>query len=365
MARFAPLVWLIAATLVLTGCSPQPEPTPTATAAPEPTATAEAAVRPNPVVDLTCADLLRFEEVQSRISAPVSVLLDEDGVGSNGVMVAQQQRGGLVCSWGGVTATSFELDDLLEIVVLPEAAGDYAVAASEGGTPASVTGADAALASCWIEGDPLSRITPNRCTLTALSGSTMVAVRFADSQGSYADAQELTAVVVELAELAMARSQSAGIREQEWTPPANALVADDAFCGEIGGALAAELGIALPYVRFESEVGITGAGACYWYLGGTDVAGIGALVTTGAAWAAAQAQAPASSSAALEESRVTASGATWWLGKSDSWVSGRAAVDGSLVVLSLNADRVGASRDEVARVLAAVMEQYAEAAPGT
>lgn len=352
--------------LVLSGCAQGPTPVPTVAPTEAPTATVEPAVRPNPVFAIDCAELLSLDDVQARLDVAIAIKRDESSVPSEFWDIPALQQGALSCRWGGDNRTGSSFDDGVDLLLLPDAADEYAFRSVNGFEQAvEVAGADAAVTQCGFSSEPEGDGAPGYCTVFSLVGSTLVELRFSDSQGSYASEKAIGDVAIELLELAIARALDAGSRSQEWEAPTSTIEADTAFCDSVGAALLDELGVETPYGGPAPLDGYPGVSGCQYSFGATDVIGVGAWVVDGAAWAAGVEQTEGPFLGEPFAVRTTASGAQWWLSSTGPAVHGRAAMGGSLVELVVYWVDFDGDVDQATAAIVAVMERFAEAPPGT
>lgn len=365
MTRFTGLAAAAVVSLLLAGCAADPAPvSPTADPTPEPTV--EVAVRPNPVFAIDCAELLSLGEVQARVTAPISVKRDESSVPAEFWDIPVLQRGALSCRWGGEHRTGSEFDDGVDLLLLPDAADEYEARSVNGYEQAvEVAGADSAVTQCGFSSEPGSEGAPGYCTVFSLVGTSLVELRFSDSQTSYSSEQGIGEVAIDLLEMALARASDAGTRAQEWEAPTSTIAADAAFCDAVGATLLAELGVDTPFGGPSPLEGFPGVSSCQYFFGATDVLSVGAWVVEGAAWAAGVEQTEGPHLGETFTVRTTASGAQWWLSSSGPAVHGRAAMGGSLVELVVYWVDFDLSAEQAQAAIVTVMEEYAEAPPGT
>lgn len=358
-------VVLALAATTLAGCAPEPEPVPTATATVEPSPTAEAAVRPNPVFHLRCAELLSLEEAQAAITAPITLKRDETGMPGDVREVADLQRGGLSCRWGGENRTGSSYDDGIDVLLLPDAQSDYLVRADGLPDAWSIAGADAAAALCGQASDAVEGVFPGYCSAVALVGSTMVEVRFSDSKGAYASVDEVADAGQSLLTTAVDRLRAADVVDQRWTAPESAAASGD-LCATLGAAF-------LSALRVDGLSGgavdavVADSSTCTYQLdsGGfsTNVVGVTALHS--GAWAAGVTHTESPELGKPWQERRTSSGALWWLSPNGESVQGRAAIGGDLVTVSFLPQEVGQSAEQAHAAITTFMEEFAEAPPGT
>lgn len=365
MPRLLPIVAVVAGSLLLAGCAPEPEPTPSSTATPEPTATAEAAARPNPVFDLTCAELLSLEEVQAGITEPITVKRDETSVPGDVREVADLQRGGLSCRWGGENRTGSSYDDGIDVLLLPDAQSDYLLRADGLPDAWSIVGADAAAALCGQSSDAVGGVFPGYCSAVALVGSTMVEVRFSDSKGAYASVDEVADAGQSLLTTAVERLRAADVVDQQWTAPESAAASGD-LCATLGAAFLSALGVD-GLTGGAVDAFVANSSACTYELASgafpTNVVGVTAMHS--GAWAAGVTHTESPELGEPWQERRTSSGALWWLSPNGESVQARAAIGGDLVTVSFLPQEVGQSAEQAQAAITAFMEQYAEAPPGT
>lgn len=366
MTRLVGATALVVAALTmvaLTGCAQEPETVVTPTPTPTPTETAEPASRPNPLFAIDCAGLLTLDEVQARVSAPVSVKRDESNVSGVYTELTWSQRGALSCHWGSEGRSNISFDDGATLLLLPNGGDEFAAhIQSVGWKSVDVSGADSAGIYCLERERGFGY-----CLIVALVGTTFAELGFSDSGGQYQTEEAISGAGIALLETAIARMVSAGPREQEWAPPAPSLQANSAFCDAAGADLFAALGVGTEFGGPRPADLFPGLTACEFYFGATDVPSVGIWIVESAGWVAGVPHTEAPELGAMFESRTTASGAPWWLSPSGESVRGRAAVDGSLIEVYIFGTDVNVNvSDEQARAaITAFMEQYAEVPPGT
>jgi len=365
MPRLLPIVALVAGSLLLAGCTPEPEPTPTATATVEPSPTAEAAVRPNPVFDLTCAELLALDEAQAAVTAPITVKRDETGLPGELLDVAYLQRGGLSCRWGGDARTDSSFDDGIDVLLLPDAESDYLLRADGLAETWSVAGADAAIATCGAASDAVDGTFPGYCVAAARVGTTLVELRFSDSQGAYGTEAELATVGQSLLATVIERLRAADSVDQRWTAPNSAAATGD-LCANLGAAFLSTVGVG-GLTGGAVDAFVAGSSACTYQnaLGAFPANVVGVTALHGGAWAAGVTHTESPALGQPWEERRTAAGALWWLSPNGESVQGRAAIGGDLVTVSFLPQEAGQSVEQAQAAITAFMEQYAEAPPGT
>lgn len=362
MPRLLPIVALVAGSVLLAGCAPEPEPTPTATATPEPSPTADAAVRPNPVFDLTCAEVLSLADVQARVTAPIAIKRDEADVPGELADIIPLQSGAMSCVWGA----GGTWEDDVTLLLMPDGEGRIAeLMADPFAVEFLVAGADRALGFCGFGRDPVDGLAPGSCSITAMLGTTALDLRFSDSEGAYGTEAEIGAAAVKLLELATSRVVSAGPREQQWTAPVDPIEADAAFCDTVGSGLLAALGLETEFGGASSDELLAGVSTCSYFFGATDVPSVTVRVLRGSSWAAGVEQTEGPWLGEPFQPQSTASGARWWLSAMGEGVRARAAMGGSLVDVAVYAQDVDISVDAAVAAIASVMERYAEAPPGT
>lgn len=362
MPRLLPVVALVVGSLLMAGCVPEPEPVVTPTATVEPSSVAEAAVRPNPVFDLTCAEVLSLDEVQARVTAPIAVKRDEADVPGELADIIPLQSGAMSCLWGAEGTW----EDDVSLLLLPE--GDARIAeltADPYVAEFSVAGADRALGFCGFGRDVVDGAAPGWCSITAMVGTAALDLRFSDTEGAYGTEAEIGSAAVELLELATSRVVSAGPREQQWTAPADPIEADAAFCDMVGSDLLAALGLETEFGGASSDELLAGVSTCTYSFGATDVPSVTVSVLRGASWVAGVEQTEGPWLGEPFQRQSTASGALWWLSAMGEGVRTRAAMGGSLLELAVYAQDVDLSVDVAVAAITSVMEQYAEAPPGT
>ena len=350
----------------LSGCASEPETIATPSATPTPTLTVEPALRPNSVFAINCAELLTLDEVQSRVTAPVSVQRDESNVSAAYWELESYQRGGLSCRWGGENRTDSSFDDGVDVLLLPEAGADFAARTSGGSTTlVDVAGAVTAFSQCGFGSELVDGAAPGYCTVWALVGTSLAELRFSDSQGAYPTQQAIGAVAIGLLETAIERMVAAGTREQEWTPPATSLEADSAFCTPAKEALLGALGMTTEFGGAEPADAYPGVTSCKYYFGATDVHGVAIFVVADAAWVARVPHTEAPAQGQPFEPRTTTNGGTWWLSPSGESVRGRAAVAGSLIEVVVYWMDIDVTVEQAQAAITAFMEEYAEVPPGS
>lgn len=362
MSRLRPVVAIAVVSLLLAGCAPEPEPVPTATATPEPTATAEAAVRPNPVFDLTCADVFSVADVQKHLAVKVSVSGDETRVPSDEIGVTQLQRGGLSCSWDSDPSYDSFFETRVDVLLLPDAQADFAERAAGLDESWSIDGADQAAGQCERSSD--DSVFGGFCTAVALAGTEMIELLVTDWEGGYTDLGPLDAAVRELLTTAVERLQAAAVVDQRWTAPESAAASGD-LCATLGAAFLSTLGVD-GLAGGAVDAVVAGSSACSYELQSgafpTNVVRLTAVHS--GAWAAAIRPTHPELGDPWEE-RVTAGGALWWLSPNGESVQARAAIGGDLVTVSFLPQEVGQSAEQAQAAITAFMEEFAEAPPGT
>ena len=352
--------------LVLSGCDTVPEPAATPAATSTPTETASAAVRPNALFAIDCAELLTTDEVQNKVTAPISIARDESSVPSEFWDLPLLQRGALSCRWGGENRTGRSFDDGVDLLLLPDAVDDYAARSANGNEQAvEVAGADSAVTLCGFGREPDSAGTPGSCTVFSLVGTTLVELRFSDSQGVYPTEQAIRDVAIGLLEIAIERALAAGPRVQEWVAPTTSIEADAAFCDSVGLSLLAELGVATEFGGSQPLEGYPDVNGCAYYFTATDLSSVNIWLVEGASWAAGVEQTEGPALGQPYEARETGSGVQWWLSPSGEAVQGRAALGGNLVEIVVYWGDIGVTVEQAQAAITAVMEQYAEVAPGS
>ncbi|MBX9471259.1 hypothetical protein [Microcella sp.] len=362
MTRFTVTAAVVALALVLSGCTPEAEPVATPTAEPAPEPSVEPALRPNPVFAIDCAEMLSLAEVQERVTARIAVKRDESNVPGEVSQIPLLQRGGLNCVWG----TEGTWQDDVEVLLMPDAPDVVAERATDPFTQDfSVTGAEAAVGSCYFGSDPVDGLAPGGCIITALVGTSAMELRFIDSFGAYSSEAAIGEVAVDILELVIERTSAAGPRSQEWVAPSDSLDADAAFCDSVGADLLAALELDTPFGGPVSNDDLAELSSCQYFFGATDVLSIGAWVVDGAAWAAGVEQTEGPHLGDLYEPRTTTSNAQWWLSPSGQAVRGRAAMGGSLVELVVYWGDLDVTIEQAQAAIGAVMEQYADVPPGT
>lgn len=356
-------------TLTLTGCAQEPEATvtPTPTPTPTPTETAEPASRPNPIFAIDCAGLLSLDEVQDRVTAPVSVKRDETNTPGAFWEIQWLQRGGLSCRWGGESRTDSSYDDGVDVLVLPNGIEEFTTQTENSvSLDVAVDGADSAVSQCSFGADPVAAGAPGLCIVSSLIGTTLVELRFSDSEGAYPTEQAIGEVAIGLIETVIARMVAAGPRQQEWTPPASSLQADDAFCTAAGADLLAEMSLSALFSAARPVTLFPGVTACEYYFRASDLNSVGIWIVENAAWAAAVPHTESPELRDVFQRQTTSSGAQWWLNASDYPVRGWAALGDSLIDVYVYGEdeNVNVSNEQAQAAITAFMEQYAEVPPG-
>ncbi len=358
------LVATLTTSLLLAGCIPEAEPVASAPP-PSPSPSAEpAATRPNPVFALNCDEVLSLDEVQARVTAAVEIRRDETNVPGALFEIPSLQRGGLSCRWGGENRTDESYDDGVDVLVLPDAIADFEEREAGFAESWEVDGADRAAGTCYFASEPANGTAPGACMGAALIGSTLIDVRFSDSDGQYASEAAIGEIARELLETVVARVISAGPREQLWVAPPSGAQSGD-FCGTLGQSFVTALALD-DLSGGEIDSYIDDATSCAYSSGSGDgysTAGITALYS--AAWVAGVEQTESPGLADVWQEQRTSAGALWWLSPDGETISARAAIDGDLVTAYIASYELGWSPEQAATVLKSFMEEVAEAPPGT
>ncbi len=374
MSRVLRFGGVLAVVVVLAGCAPASappaRPAATATLEPAPALPAAPAVRPNPVFAITCAELLSLDEVQSKVAAPLRVWVDDSSVPDDLFEVKRLQQGALNCRWGDEDGAGDRYEDGVEVRIRPSSPDEFRDGGEWLSEPWEVAGADRAQAACWFYGG-VSRdsAAPGACESLVLVGTTFVYFRFNDSEGAYPSEAAIGEVARELLSTVIARLGEAGSREQLWVAPQSGAAHGD-LCGDLGTAFVAALSVD-SLAGGESRAQFDGATTCTYTEGDRPdtppVGWINALHS--GAWVAGVPDMAEPGYVRPWEARRTAAGALWWLrrfeGGLEQLMEARAAVDGDLVVLSVLPAEAGISPAAAEAALTAVMEQYADAPPGT
>lgn len=272
------------AVIMLAGCAPAPShPASPHTGSPgsaTPAAVPTAPVAPGWAYGIGCEDLIPSSTVQSHIVAPVSVKYDEHSVPATTFDVAFADAGGLKCVWGGTNRTDSSYDDGLTLMVLPQAAAEYASWVAAGGTPGC------SINAC-IDGGRLVE-------------STWVSIVLSDSERTGGNSANLSADDVAVAAHVADALGHLGTRGGLWSPPAGAdtgarfCQADEA--ARLANAFADTSNVSLdnvPAVPSNDLLSVAlargGFVSCGWTVGGDHSIGSLAISTVpGGAWASAR-----------------------------------------------------------------------------
>jgi hypothetical protein len=270
------------AVLALAGCTADAPPA-TERASSTPT-TAPALTAPRAALPLSCAELLPLARVQSHLSDPVTIHVDETHLPPSLDDMAVVAAGGTECVWGGQYMTDSTYDTGVSLAILPEAASAFAASEANVGGDGYVSNTigDGSSYQCTSTGESGG----DWCTGDALVSGYWVSFLINDSNGPSGD----TAVTGTMAEV-VAAIRAAGPERSNWTPPASDLD-PERWCTATDAAarIGTVTGGAVSRTDYEPRLGIRGIAAerakvtgCIWITG---QGGYFAVVTIpGGAWA--------------------------------------------------------------------------------
>lgn len=368
MTRFTLIAPLALIALVMTGCVAEPAPVASPVVEPSetPAETAAPALRPNPLFAAGCADLLSRDEAQELVSAPLEVQRDETMVPGLFSAVPVVHRGGLSCRWAAETDRGFDdVTDGVKVLVAPiggsdvqaDARATYGLSLADLTAPVDLAAAQDSGRNCFANGEGAGV-----CTIWAFADGTLVMMNVSDSVGVFAGESALVAGTAERLDLILARLADAGPQEQRWVAPARSS-AD--LCATIGTAVIDALGVS-GATGGEVDAQLADATACSFGLPAvTQNAIVSVSALHGASWVAGVEQTERPGLTDFWQERRTADDVLWWLSPDGEVVSARAAIGGDLVDVWIASNELELSAAEAANVLGTVMDQFAEAPPGS
>jgi hypothetical protein len=368
MTRFTLIAPLALIALVMTGCVAEPAPVSSPVVEPSeaPTESTEPALRPNPLFAAGCADLLSLDEAQELVSAPLEVQRDETMVPGLFSAVPVVHRGGLSCRWAAQSDRGFDdVVDGVKVLVVPivgsdvpaDARATYGLSLADLTGPVDLAGAQESGRNCFANDEGAGA-----CTIWAFADGTLVTMVVSDSVGVFAGESALVAGASERLELILARLSDAGPQPQRWSAPARSTTD---LCGTIGTAVIDALGESAS-TGGEVDAGLADVTACSFELPAVSqnaIVSVSAL--HGASWAAGVQQTERPGLTDFWQERRTADDVLWWLSPDGEVVSARAAIGGDLVDVGIAPAELGLSAADAAEVLGTVMDQFAEAPPGS
>lgn len=280
------VIAVVAIGLSLAGCAKPVSPATvelSATITPSPTPT-QAAI-PQSGLPLGCADLADASSVSAHYKGDtVAAAVDENSTAQGFSYRALQQGGGLRCVWGGTGRTDGGYDVGMELIVLTDAAPQYAAYAGTSPNVAWVADryGDHSKSFCYVSDGYL------QCYGDVLIGQTWLDYRLTDSDHAMTDAQAYTWGDEQIKPVVSAISR-AGMPRPAWKPGSaydTSKLCDSTTATAIAGAPVTVSKSSADASGYPSQVGADRAATakCTWTSTAAD-ANVDIAGLTGGAWA--------------------------------------------------------------------------------
>jgi hypothetical protein len=278
------IVAVMAATVMVAGCTAAPadDPTPPPTGTPSAEPTEPELTEPRTALALSCDELFGLAELQPLLTTPVQVRRDESSAPLGVRGASLKQAGTSLCVYGGENRTDSSYDQGLRIQAVPGAAAGFdtfLATTSFPGTARMDTIGDRSVLTC--QGAELSALPQYRCWANFVVGDFWVEAWMSDDAD--VDSEGAADLVTTVLTTVAGRMAESGPQRALWTPPTGSnpapLCSDPAASAALLGEAPESLAVA---DKTYSEQGVPIFG-CTW--SGSTGAWVGLTALESGSWA--------------------------------------------------------------------------------